>query len=600
MSDSSRLASALADRYALDRELGAGGMATVYLAHDVRHDRKVAVKVLRPELAAAVGAERFLREIAIAAHLQHPHILTLIDSGTADGFVYYVMPYVEGESLRDRLVRDGALPIADATRILYEVVDALAHAHRQGVVHRDIKPENVMLAERHALVVDFGVAKAMSDVSAGHQLTSAGVSLGTPVYMAPEQVAADPNVDLRADIYAVGIVAYEMLSGAPPFIGSLQAVLTAHVTATPVLIRTARPDVSPALEKIVMKCLEKDPGARFQSSDELLRALEEFTTPAAGTRAGAIGTAASSRLLRVSIAAGVVLIAVGATYVLTARSRRERWVRATAIPEIQRLATAYEFDSAFALASRAAAVLPRDPILESSWPRISAKVAFQTEPTGATIYRAPFADTSRWELVGTTPTDSVRLPVATYTRLRIEKAGYRPMRVLYSPGSQKQPFLLDPDGSPDSDMVHVSRGRFSAALPGLDQVEDLALGDFLIGRHETTNREYKAFVAAGGYAKQEYWDHTFEKDGRRIPWDSAMALFRDKTGRPGPSTWEAGDIPNGQDDFPVGGVSWYEAAAYARFTKRSLPTAYHWSRAAETAASAWVVPGSNLESQGPA
>src|SRR5438093_9530532 len=198
------LKEALRDRYSLGRELGQGGMATVYLARDLRHDRLVAVKVLRPELAATLGSERFLQEIATAARFQHPHILPLLDSGDAGGFLYFVMPYVEGESLRGRLARQGELPIHEAVKILAEVCDALAYAHARGVVHRDIKPDNVLLSGRHALVTDFGVAKALSEATGASHITTAGVALGTPAYMAPEQAAADPHLDHRVDIYATG------------------------------------------------------------------------------------------------------------------------------------------------------------------------------------------------------------------------------------------------------------------------------------------------------------------------------------------------------------------------------------------------------------
>ncbi|HEX6091218.1 MAG TPA: serine/threonine-protein kinase, partial [Gemmatimonadales bacterium] len=214
---SDRLAAALADRYTIVRELGAGGMATVYLADDLRHRRKVAIKVLRPELAASLGPERFLREIEVAAQLTHPHILPLHDSGAVDGFLFYVMPYIDGESLRTRLDRVGELPITEAVRVLREVADALSHAHSLGVVHRDIKPDNVMLSGRHALVMDFGVAKAVSEATGKNALTTAGVALGTPTYMAPEQAAADPHLDHRVDIYALGAMGYELLAGRPPF-----------------------------------------------------------------------------------------------------------------------------------------------------------------------------------------------------------------------------------------------------------------------------------------------------------------------------------------------------------------------------------------------
>jgi len=202
------LRQALADRYAIEREVGQGGMATVYLAEDVKHHRKVALKVLRPEIAVTVGAGRFSREIEVAARLQHPNILPLLDSGEAAGFFFYVMPYVEGESLRERLARGGELPVQDAVRILMEVADALSEAHAHGVVHRDIKPDNVMLRGRHALVADFGVAKAVTEATGQQLLTSTGVALGTPMYMAPEQAMADPHQDHRVDIYALGLLGY--------------------------------------------------------------------------------------------------------------------------------------------------------------------------------------------------------------------------------------------------------------------------------------------------------------------------------------------------------------------------------------------------------
>ncbi len=212
-----RLGVELADRYRIERELGVGGMATVYLAQDLRHDRQVAIKVLRPDLTASVGPDRFLQEIRIAARLSHPHILPLFDSGRSGDSLFYVMPFVEGASLRLRLQEAGPLSVDDAVRILRDVADALASAHEKGVVHRDIKPENVMLDGRHAFVADFGVAKAVSEAAGAQQLTTQGLALGTPAYMAPEQISADPSIDGRVDLYALGVMAHEMLAGAHPF-----------------------------------------------------------------------------------------------------------------------------------------------------------------------------------------------------------------------------------------------------------------------------------------------------------------------------------------------------------------------------------------------
>jgi len=283
MSDAlSRLTAALADRYRIERELGAGGMATVYLAHDLRHDRQVALKVLRPELAVTLGPERFVNEIHVAARLTHPHILPVHDSGEAGGFLFYVMPYIDGETLRDRLTRQGALPVAEAARLLRDVADALAAAHALGVVHRDIKPDNVLLTGRHALVADFGVAKAVSEATGRQHLTTVGTALGTPQYMAPEQAAADVNIDHRADIYALGVLAYELLTGHPPFMGSPQQILAAQVMTAPVPITQVRPDLPPALGELVMRCLAKTPAERWQSASDVARTLETFATPSGG------------------------------------------------------------------------------------------------------------------------------------------------------------------------------------------------------------------------------------------------------------------------------------------------------------------------------
>ncbi|MEO7987402.1 MAG: protein kinase, partial [Gemmatimonadales bacterium] len=311
-----RLAAALADRYRIERELGQGGMATVYLAQDLKHDRKVAVKVLREELSASLGKERFLREIKVAAALQHPHILPLYDSGAFDDLLFYVMPYVDGQSLRDKLVKEGELPVGDAVRILRDIADALTEAHRHGVVHRDLKPENVMLRGRHALVMDFGVAKALSDATGRQSLTTVGIALGTPTYMAPEQAVADPHVDHRADIYAFGVVAYELLAARPPFTGATpQQILAAHVTAAAEPVTTHR-SMPPALAALVMRCLEKRPADRWQSAEELITQLEAVLTPSGGitptaTLPVAAAVAPRSRRLPLALALGTVLVLLG-------------------------------------------------------------------------------------------------------------------------------------------------------------------------------------------------------------------------------------------------------------------------------------------------
>ena len=306
-----QLKASLADRYALERELGKGGMATVYLAEDLKHHRKVAIKVLRPELSSAIGGDRFPREIEIIAQLSHPHILPLHDSGEAAGILYYVMPYVEGETLRVAIDRKGRFEVDEAVQVLREVVDALAFAHERGVVHRDIKPENIMLSGRHAIVMDFGVAKAVS-AAGGQALTTVGLALGTPVYMAPEQAMGEGDLDHRADIYAVGVLAYEMLSGRPPFVKeSPQATLSAHVLEVPEELADHRRDLPPGLNDLVMKCLEKDRRHRWETADAMLPYLAAAATPSGGmTPTGTRPTRVTRRRRRRSVAAVIGAVAV--------------------------------------------------------------------------------------------------------------------------------------------------------------------------------------------------------------------------------------------------------------------------------------------------
>jgi len=320
MTDTSRLAAALADRYRIERELGAGGMATVYLAHDVRHDRQVALKVLRPELAAILGAERFLVEIRTTANLQHPHILPLHDSGEADGQVFYVMPYVEGESLRDRLNREKQLPVADAVRIATEVAGALDYAHRHGVVHRDIKPENVLLHEGQALVADFGIALAVSRSDGGTRMTETGMSLGTPHYMSPEQAMGEREITPKSDVYALGAMTYEMLLGEPPFTGpTAQSIVAKVMTEKPAPLVARRDTVPPEVEDAVLTALAKLPADRFATAADFGAALTG--EPRAHPRTGRTALAAS-RVSRtpLRIAMAVALVATLAAVYFAARS----------------------------------------------------------------------------------------------------------------------------------------------------------------------------------------------------------------------------------------------------------------------------------------
>jgi serine/threonine protein kinase/Tol biopolymer transport system component len=320
-----RLTVALADRYRIDRELGAGGMATVYLAEDLKHNRKVAVKVLKPELAVAIGAERFLAEIKTTANLQHPHILALHDSGEVNGTVFYVMPYVDGESLRDRLDREKQLPVDDALRIAGEVADALQYAHEHGVIHRDIKPENILLQRGHAVVADFGIALAASKTG-GARMTETGMSLGTPTYMSPEQAMGAREVDARTDIYSLGCVLYEMLAGEPPFVGpTAQSIVAKVITESPKSLTGQRRTVPPHVDATVQKSLEKLAADRFASAAAFAESLRDGGSSLRSSGLRSAGSAHSSmgKAIRWSVATVVGAAVIGAAYMIGNRSSRE-------------------------------------------------------------------------------------------------------------------------------------------------------------------------------------------------------------------------------------------------------------------------------------
>ncbi|HEV7992352.1 MAG TPA: protein kinase [Gemmatimonadaceae bacterium] len=583
----------LADRYTIERELGHGGMATVYLARDLKHGRDVAIKVLSPDLARSIASERFLREIGIAARLNHPHVLPLLDSGVAGAaeLPYYVMPLVTGESLRDRLRRDGRLPLDESLRLAAEVADALAYAHEHQLVHRDVKPDNVLLSGGHAVVMDFGIAKAVGDAREASTLTGEGMSLGTPAYMAPEQAAAEHTVDHRADIYAVGAMLFEMLGGAAPFAGSWQQIVMEKMAKDAPSLASRWPDAPAPVVRLVARCLARDPDARPQTAAALLQELHALAAPAPARSRG--------RLAAVSLVALAALGVAGGLYL----RNRSAWVRAYAIPNVERLIEADQLDSAFALASEAEARAPRDSALALLWPRFSRTQIFLSEPAGADVKRAALSDTTRWIPVGTTPTSAVRIPSNAWY-YRYSKSGYRDMTVMGARlgGSYvpiPSPIPLRRLNDPDTDMVLLRGAGLAGTLYGLNNKQKFDLPDFLIDAREVTNHQYKAFVDAGGYGNRALWDSTIVRDGKPVAWDDAMRLFVDRSGRPGPASWEGGAPPADGDELPVGGVSWYEARAYARFVKKELPTVYEWNAAAMPEAARWVVPHGRYDAAGP-
>ncbi len=592
-----RLKSALRDHYTVDREIGRGGMATVYLAHDLKHDRDVALKVLHAEVASSVGRERFLREIQITARLNHPHILTLIDSGEAGDILYYVLPFVEGESLRERLDRDGRLGPAETVNLIGQIAQAVDYAHDQGVLHRDIKPENILLHRGAAMVSDFGIAVGLA-AARDDRLTETGTSIGTPSYMSPEQIEAEGKADARSDVYAVGCLAYEMLVGEPPFTGSSQTILAKILTSEPPDVSECRHDVPAEVCRAIARAHARSPDARYETVGEFAAALRD------GMRSEGQTARArrSSTLTAILTVAALLIIAFFGWRLLAGRSATASAAAARA--ELDHAVEEHDWIAAWQLIDTFEGRLA-DSVVESVLSEATRFDTIASDPPGATVaWRRFAAPDEEWAPLGETPLET-RLPNATIA-LRLELAGYEPRFAAYDPQRWVRlprlrgfPWVLQPAGGPAHDVVHVPAQTVSPRYNSAPlDAPDREVGDFLVDKYEVTNARYQEFVDAGGYANSDYWDHPVEKDGRILGWDEAMALMVDRTGRPGPATWEVGAYPAGTENQPVTGVSWYEAMAYARWAGRSLPTLYHWYAAAAPLASWGIVPHSNMNGAG--
>ncbi len=585
-------------QYRITGKLGSGGMGAVYRATDTRLNRDVALKVLPAAFASdAEWMTRFQYEARVLAALNHPHIAAIYGLEEWGEQRAIAMELVEGVTLAERM-ESGPLSEADALTLARQIAEALEYSHAHGIIHCDLKPANIMVNEEGQVkLLDFGIARRLrrgeTDLDKpGDDSAMEGAFAGTAGYMSPEQLRGLP-VDHRTDFFALGVLTYEMLTGKRPFEGKTRLALAeAILHAPPRDLGDSR--LAGKTKSLLLKLLEKEPGDRPSSAASILEELRRLTTeraPAYRTRRGWMG-----------IGAAAVLVAVVAGWFGLGWSK-ERWAREVAMPEIARLLEVGEHLKAAALTEEARAALPADPTLEAAWRRVTGEVSIATEPAGAEVEARPYSgDRNAWKSVGKTPFEGIRVARQPYV-WRIRKPGFADLTFIGEPvgasvpgyiGRFKIKVKLVPADRVPPDMVPVPAGRTGLTHPTAT-ARFAEVASFLIDRHEVTNREYKRFVDAGGYRERRYWNPVFQRAGRTIAWEEAVAEFRDATGKPGPATWSGGDFPKGQENYPVSGVSWYEAEAYARFAGKQLPTAYHWTLASQSVRfTALITPGSNF------
>jgi len=574
--------------YELLERIGSGGMGRVYLAEDLRHGRKVAIKMLRPEISAMLGKERFLAEIQITARLQHPHILPLFDSGESGDFLYYVMPYIEGESLRERLDRDGRLELDEALQIARHVGAALQHAHDHGVVHRDIKPENVMLQPGEAIVADFGIALAFADAERT-RFTAVGGSIGTPGYMSPEQAAGESDIDERTDVYALGALLYEMLTGSRPYSGeSAQQIVAKVLAGSRPAARELRGNVPAEIDAAIERAMALRPDDRFATVAALIELLHEQPL-------GGVSTRLSPTARRIAATATIALVVAASVLVWQWRQAEagRSWARREAIPQIQRLLAEGDTVGAFHLAMEAREHLPEDPSLATLVDAAAHEIdRIESDPPGATVFYRDYSNTSEWIEIGRTPLESVVVP-DRYFVIRFVLDGYRTYeRALIPVTATEIRTTLASSDDPD-DMVPVPAGNY-----GLGE-GPIAVGSFRMDRAEVSNAEFQAFVEAGGYDDVTAWRATLGDRAEEFDADRGRSEFVDATGRPGPARWSLSRHPDGRGDDPVHGLSWFEAVAYCAHSGKSLPTLYHWKHAAGIDPWNSMIVASNFDGDGP-
>jgi serine/threonine protein kinase/predicted esterase len=564
--------------YKIQGQIGAGGMGTVYRAVDTRLGRTVAIKV-----SAARYSARFEREAQAISALNHPNVCTLYDVGPD----YLVMELLEGSTLADEIGK-GPMPPEHVARYGAQIAGALAEAHAHAIVHRDLKPGNVMITRHGVKVLDFGLARVLEETG----LTGMNLVMGTPRYMAPEQVEGRESAP-ATDLFALGLVLYEMATGRLPFPNaSLGRMLSSAPQTSVPPASQQREGLPVALDSLIARLLAKDPADRPQSAAEVAAELksiaDQLTQPSVVLRSRfptAYAIAATAAL--------VALIAGGIWFYQ--RLEHRRWAREEAIPEINRLRNARKDLAAFLILRKAEQYLPGDPQLAQIAREATRSAAVRSSPSGALVAIQDYASpNSAWTTLGTTPLDRVRIPNG-YFRWKLSQPGAADF-VSAPVTSAVMNFGTEPSAP---GMVHVPAAEFGELIGFVGWLFYPRLPSFDIDRFEVTNRQYQEFVDHGGYSNRAYWKEPFLRDRKELSWEQAMDLFRDPTGRPGPSNWAGGHFPAGQADYPVSGVSWYEAAAYAAFVGKSLPTVAQWYLAAPPDLSPYTINYSNFNGTGP-